>query len=592
MSLFAELKRRNVFRVALVYMVASWIVMQVADVGISLLGLPVTTGRLIFLLLAIGFPLVMLFSWAYEITPEGVKREKDIDRSNSVTHETAKKLDTAVIVLLVLGIGALALDRLVPEEATTSAELAASTETISDAAAAAPERSIAVLPFVNMSADEENEYFSDGLSEELLNLLAKIPDLKVAARTSAFRFKKSDADINEIAMQLNVAHVLEGSVRKSGDRIRITAQLINAANGYHLWSNTWDRTLIDVFAIQDEIAAAVVDALKVSLLGELPRTRVTNPEAYALYLQSKVSANRRTKEGFEEATALLTQALAIDPEYAEAWVQLSTYQTNMAGMRIVPPEEGFARAQASAERALIIDPKNARALSNLGWNAMYWEWDFAKAARLIAQARSLEHGNASILNAYAVLNNAFGRYESGVSLSREALNLDPLALSVLTNLSGSYYANNRFDEMAALIERMRELEPDSTVIPGMSGWLEQGRGNAEAALAHFTQARAAMGAWGRAIAHYDLGQDDLSDAAISELVELGGNSVIIATIYAYRDETDDAFEWLDRGFDEHDDWMVEIRMFKFFQRIYGDPRWDVMVEKVGMTDEVAESIGL
>lgn len=588
MSLLSELKRRNVFRVALLYMVASWVIMQVADVGISLLGLPVTTGRLVILLLAIGFPLVMVFSWAYEITPDGLKKEKDVIRDVSVTHETAKKLDTAVIVLLLIAIGGLALDRFLPGTAAVQPGVSADTSVPTGA----PDKSIAVLPFVNMSADKENEYFSDGLSEELLNLLAKIPELQVAARTSAFRFKESDADINEIGLQLNVAHVLEGSVRKSGDKIRITAQLINASNGYHLWSNTWDRTLIDVFAIQDEIAAAVVEAMKVSLLGELPTTRVTDPGAYALYLQSKAAANKRTSEGFNEATALMTQALAIDPDYAEGWVQLSVYQTNMTGMKMIPAEEGFARAAASAERALIIDPTNARALSGLGWNAMYWEWDFEKAARLITQARGLEPGNASILNAYAVLNYAFGRRESGISLYREALNLDPLAMSILSNLSGSYYGANRFDEMAALVERMRDLEPNSAVIPGMSGWLEQGRGNAETALAHFAEARADMGAWGRAVSHYDLGQDDLSDAALADLVEMGGYAVVVASIYAYRGENDKAFEWLDRGFEEHDDWMIEIRMFKYFDSLHSDPRWDAMVEKVGMTDEVARSIGL
>ena len=216
--------------------------MQVADVGISLLGLPVTTGRLVILLLAIGFPLVMLFSWAYEITPEGLKKEKEVDRTTSVTHETAKKLDTAVIVLLVLGIASLALDRLIPEAAMPSdtANNALAEQEVIDST---PEHSIAVLPFVNMSADEENEYFSDGLSEELLNLLARIPQLRVAARTSTFRFKGSDAGIDEIAVKLNVAHVLEGSVRKSGDEIRITAQLIKASDGFHLWSYTWDRTI-------------------------------------------------------------------------------------------------------------------------------------------------------------------------------------------------------------------------------------------------------------------------------------------------------------------------------------------------------------
>ena len=363
MSLFAELKRRNVFRVALLYLVASWLIIQVADVGISLLGLPLWTGRLVFLLLAIGFPLVMVFSWAYEITPDGLKKEKDVAYDESITHATARKLNTAVIVLLVFALGGMVADRLVPEQvAPVKSAVDLTTESGPDATS--PSRqSIAVLPFVNMSADQDNEYFSDGLSEELLNLLAKIPELKVAARTSAFSFKGTDASIPKIADELNVAHVLEGSVRKSGDEIRITAQLIKAADGYHLWSETWDRKLTDIFAIQDEIAAAVVGALKVTLLGEVPRARVTDPRAYEFFLRSKSAANLSTEEGLEQAALLLNDSLAIDPEYAEAWAELATVQINQTGQGFVVRDVGFERARISNERALQIEPNQARALS-------------------------------------------------------------------------------------------------------------------------------------------------------------------------------------------------------------------------------------
>ena len=305
MSFITELKRRNVIRVGLLYVVASWLIIQIADTGVSLLGLPLSAGRLVFLLLALGFPLVLLFSWVYELTPDGLKKESELDRGRSTSTTTTRRLDAAVIVLLLLALGGLIADRLVPDVSQPPS-------------AVVPARSIAVLPFTSISADEENEFFSEGLSEELLNLLARIPELRVAARTSAFSFRGTDADIEEIATKLNVAHVLEGSVRKSGSAIRITAQLINASNGYQLWSSSWDRNLTDVFAIQDEIAAAVVDALKVTILDEIPTVRVTDPEAYSLYLQSKPHADRSSKEGFEEATNLLLQALAIDPEFTAA----------------------------------------------------------------------------------------------------------------------------------------------------------------------------------------------------------------------------------------------------------------------------------
>jgi adenylate cyclase len=588
MSIFSELKRRNVFRVALLYLVASWLIMQVADVGISLLGLPISVGRLIILLLAIGFPLVVLFSWAYEITPEGLKKESEVERDESITAHTARKLNTAVIILMLLSLSALLADRFIPEVSEPGDRVVAT----APEEPATPHQSIAVLPFVNMSADQENEYFSDGLSEELLNLLAKIPELQVAARTSAFSFKGTDAGIEEIALKLRVAHVLEGSVRKSGDEIRITAQLIKASDGYHLWSNTWDRTLTDVFAIQDEIAAAVVDALKVTLLGEVPHARVTDPEAYSLYLQSKVAANRGGKARFEEAVALLTQALAIDPEYAEAWAELSVVQANQAGQTFVPAEEGFARSRASAERALKIDPQFARAMSTLGWTIMYWDWDFERAASLFAEARRLEPGSSSVLNASATFHAVFGKLDSAMSLYREALVRDPVSMSVLGNLVSAYANHDRIDDATLLNERMREIDPDAIWVKLNDGWLHWVRGDAEAALDGFTAVGGLNAAWGAALANYDLGNDADSDANIAAMVQAGGTPARVALIYAHRGEYDRVFEWLDRAYEEHDNELIEIRMFAGFRPIHDDPRWVALLEKIGISDAEAERLGL
>jgi len=588
MSLFSELKRRNVFRVALLYLVGSWLIMQVADVGISLLGLPLWTGRFVFLLVAIGFPLVMVFSWAYEITPDGLRKEKEVERDASITAVTARKLNTAVVVLLLLSLGGMVADRLIPEK----------TAAVESTVAAAPgvtgpsDQSIAVLPFVNMSADKENEYFSDGLSEELLNLLAKIPELQVAARTSTFSFKGADASIPEIALKLNVAHVLEGSVRKSGDKIRITAQLIKASDGYHLWSETWDRTLLDVFAIQDEIAAAVVDALKVSLLGEVPKTRVTDPRAYELYLKSGAAADLSTEEGFELAAVLLTDALAIDPEYSEAWAALSTVQTNQTGQGFIPRDVGFERARISSERALKIDPVHARAMSGLGWNAMYWDRDFDEAARLIRKARQLEPGNASVLNTYAVLTGVFGRREPMMSLYEDALERDPVAMAVLSNLAGAYMSNDRDADAEVIIDRMRAIEPDSAWVHLNQAWLHWWRGDAEAALDAFTELGGSIGRWASAFALYDLGRDDEVAAIIQEFIEDAGRPTQTAVLFAYIGETDMAFEWFDRAYEERDDWLIEIRMYSGLESLYDDPRWEKLLERIGISDADAERIDL
>jgi len=587
MSLFSELKRRNVFRVALLYLVASWLIIQVADVGVSLLGLPDWTGRLVFLLLLIGLPLVVVFSWAYEITPEGLKREKEVERDESITHETARKLNTAVIVLLLIAVGGMIADRLIPEESAAPGRTAAVTG--DDAPV---DKSIAVLPFVNMSADPENEYFSDGLSEELLNLLAKIPELKVAARTSAFSFKDADVGIAEIADALNVAHVLEGSVRKSGDEIRITAQLIKGSDGYHLWSHTWDRTLIDVFAIQDEIAAAVVNALKVTLLGELPHASVTDTRAYELYLQAKVFADMRTPESLERAALLLTEALDIDPDYAEAWIELSVVQTNQVGAGYIPAEEGYASARAASERTLEIDPDNPRALSNLGWIAMYWEWDFDTAARLITEAKRLAPGNASVLNAYAVLVGAFGKLDAMIANYEEALQRDPVSMSVMANLAGASLARDPLGRTLELVEQMRKVVPASVTADIFEGWAYQFGGEPQLALDAFERVDDIGALWGRTLSLYDLGRDAESDAAIAELEKLGGTPAMISVAYAHRGDNDKAFEWLERGLEAKSESMVELRMFAPMGNIHADPRWTEVLENVGISDADAERLGL
>src|SRR5207344_1253791 len=266
-SLFAELRRRNVFKAAAAYLALGWVVTQVTSTVAPLLHLPDWIGPVVVWIGVIGFPFVIMFSWIYELTPEGLKRESEVDRSASITHITSRRLDYITISLLVLAIGLFAFDRFVPRrveppaasrEAQTPAVPSVSTPSAASAAPAASDNSIAVLPFVNMSDEKSNEYFSDGISEELLNLLAKIPQLQVTARTSSFAFKGEKIGIAEVARQLHVAHVLEGSVRKSGNAVRITAQLINAATNTHLWSETYDRKLDDIFAIQDEIAADVV----------------------------------------------------------------------------------------------------------------------------------------------------------------------------------------------------------------------------------------------------------------------------------------------------------------------------------------------
>ena len=314
-----ELKRRNVFRVGVAYAVVSWLIIQIIETISEPLGLPDWTEAFFIVLVLAGLPLVLIFAWAFELTPEGLKKTREVDKEESVTSVTGRKLNYTIIAVLVIALGYSVWDRqgMVEQSEITAASQEDPDEVIRTSAA-----SIAVLPFVNMSADPEQEYFSDGISEELLNLLAKIPDLRVPARTSSFQFKGQNLDIADVAQQLNVKHVLEGSVRKADVRIRVTAQLIEAESGYHLWSDTYDRELTDIFQIQDEISAAIVEALSATLginAAAAPHVKAAaSPEAYNAFLLGQHLIKKRTKGDIEAAIPNFEKAIELDPEYAPA----------------------------------------------------------------------------------------------------------------------------------------------------------------------------------------------------------------------------------------------------------------------------------
>ena len=587
MNLLAELKRRNVFRVALLYLVAGWLILQVADVGISLLGLPLWTGRMVFLLLAIGLPLVLLFSWVYEVTPEGVKKESEVKRSSSITGDTGRRLDKAVIAVAIIALGMFAIDRFLPDGPVNERGTTSTSETET------PDKSIAVLPFTNLSDEDGDDYFVDGLADELLNLLVRIPDLKVAAKTSSFSFRDAGGDVIQIASRLRVTHVLEGSVRKSGDRLRISAQLISGENGYRVWSQSWDRTLTDVFEIQDEIARAVVSSLRITMATDMPTARVTDPEAYSLYLKAKVSSGLNTRDGFEEATRLLVRALAIDPEYPAAWNELANVQVNQAGQKILEPKEGFEQARRSAERALALDPGNGRALSALGWIAMYWDWDFAEATKLLGEARRQSPGNASVLNALATLVEKFDRPDEAEALFLESIERDPASVAPRANLAALLLNRNRVDEADVQIQAMDRLSPDSDWVPILRGWVALRRGDADGAQTEFKKIKGPYRDWGLAFAYYDLGDYGESDNALERTKsQAAPHPYQVASIYAYRGDVDAAFKWLDRAYDERDDWLPELRFFYVFDVLHEDPRWEELLKRIGVSDGDAESIGL
>ena len=445
-SFWGELKRRNVVRVALAYIIATWLLLQVADIVLNNIEAPDWVFQAILLLVVLGFPIALIFAWAYELTPEGIKKEKDVDRSESVTHITGRKLDFLIISVLVLALVYFAYDKFLLAPTGDEPAVTATTQPADPARSERSELSIAVLPFVNMSDDPGNEYFSDGISEELLNMLAQLPGLRVAARTSSFQFKGMNLDIAKIADTLNVAHILEGSVRKSGTKLRITAQLIKADDGFHLWSSSYNRELDDIFTVQEEIATAISDALKVTLAldsasGEnLSPTMIkaANTDAYDAYLRGRQLINRRGRIPLEEAVRHLEHSLRLDNNFAPA------------------------HAQLAIATALLSDVPDA-------YGDLTLEEVRKKAIPHLDRAEELEPNLAEVYAGRALLALDSKNLESTIEFAQKAVDLNP---SYADAMVWSYLAKNelgRYDEIEPAHEQI--LLRDPMTIIGRSNYV-------------------------------------------------------------------------------------------------------------------------
>ncbi|MEJ2535114.1 MAG: hypothetical protein P8008_06525 [Gammaproteobacteria bacterium] len=471
------------------YAIAAWIILQATDVIGEILDLPQWGGKLILLMLGVGFVISLFLAWAFELTPEGLKRESEVDRNASITRVTGRKLDRAIIVVLALALAWFAWDKFsggAPAPAPPESAAATATGPEAPSAEKAVDQSIAVLPFINMSADADNEYFSDGLSEELLNLLAQVEGLKVAARTSTFKFKGSDADIAEIGEKLNVATVLEGSVRKAGDQVRITAQLIKVDDGFHLWSENYDRRLDNIFEVQDEIASAIVDALKLPLLGENEAavgTRATaNFEAYDLFLLGRHHEQARNEAGFEKAIENYTEAVTLDPGYAPAWAGLARSWLLLADYGTAPMQKAEEEARRALERAMSIDPKLPDTLSAQADLYFY-------TGELSRQIETLERLVALDPDHVDGLSDLGGHLETdperGLELVRRAWELDPLSELTRIRLVAATAARSGRDEALALARDMLESDPANPGLYEVMANINRSSGHLDEAVAAY-----------------------------------------------------------------------------------------------------------
>jgi TolB-like protein len=570
-----------------VYGAVAFVVLQVADILQEGLNLPESFLPVATAVLLLGFPIAIVLAWAFESTPEGIKRTEDAapGELRAIMSAPASQRWPAGILALV-GVTALLAGVWYVGRQSAPPAAAADTEAV--------EASIAVLPFVNMSSDQEQEYFSDGISEELLNLLAKIPDLRVAARTSSFSFKGQNLEISEIADRLGVAHVLEGSVRKSGEQVRITAQLIRADDGFHMWSETWDRTLEDIFTIQDEIAADVTDQLKITLLGEAPKVEETDPEAYALMLQARHLNRQFTSEGLGQAEAFYTQALAIDSSYAPAWAGLARLYANQVGNGLLPPEEGTRLAKDASRRALEIDPDYAWGYAVRGGITDALENDLLGALRDYERAVQLDPNDMNVLTESMNLLRNLGRYDESVAIGEYALARDPINAGVHGRLAISFFTAGRLDESIASMRTSLRLSPGRIAGHYWIGLALFMKGDAEAALASFAQEEAdpEYRVKGMALASYELGRLDEFEASFAELRERWGERwpSEIAHVYAWVGDADAAFEWLDRSVAQNEDGLNQQFDNPLYRNLHGDPRWDDFLERTGTSPEQLAAI--
>ena len=588
MTIFNELKRRNVFRVGAAYIVAAWLTIQVVETILPVFGFSDGAIRVVVIVFAVGFIPALIFAWAFELTAEGLKRDHEVDRSQSITPQTGKKLDRIIMVVLALALGYFAFDKFVLSE---SREETAREEGRSEALVESyGDTSIAVLAFDNMSNDPDNEYFSDGITEEILNLLARIPQLRVVSRSSAFAFKGKEIHIPDVAVKLNVAHVLEGSVRKFGGQVRITAQLIEARSDTHLWSETYDRSLENIFEVQDDIAAKVAAAMKLALVDGPPTAVATDSEAHEYFLQGTHFYHKRTEADYEKAIEYSKKALEKASDYAPAWRLLGSTYVIQANTGFRPYDEGYALGREASDEALRIDPNSAILLR--AWIAFSYERDYADAASHYRRALELWPNSVSALNNSAALASVTGRVRKAIDLYRRATKVDPANSIPYANLVQSYIALGELENAEFAAKKALELNPQVYGAPSYLAIVSLLRGEPEVALERASMIKLEMlDSMVRAIAHYELGNSDESNRILEAFIKQHADryAYYIAMVYAWQDDRDSAFQWLNRAIGEGQDLDI-LKTDALFKNLHSDPRWEEALMRVGLADSQLSTI--
>jgi TolB-like protein/tetratricopeptide (TPR) repeat protein len=587
-SFFSELQRRHVYKVGAMYGVAGWLLVQIATQVFPFFDISNAAVRWVVIAVVAGFVPALVLAWLFDLTPQGIVRTGELP----VTGETPvaaverrgmeRKLNILLGGLLVLALAYVGLEHSV---------LRRDAMPVAATSATAAEKSIAVLPLVNGSGDSANEYFSDGLTEEMIAILGKIPDLKLIGRGSSFHFKNSSEDSKAIGEKLGVANLLEGSVQKQGERVRIVAELINAADGRTLWSETYDRELKDVFAVQTEIATAVAEQLKLKLLGgsaaldALSSTR--NLDAQNAMLQGDFYFQKFSEAGMRQAIAAYQEAVRLDPRYALAYVKLALAWRQLAASWLGGAEGIQANAQAhqAAQTALTLAPDLGRAHEALGWVLLTADFDTPRAAQEFQRALELSPGDPEVIQALAYMQAVEGRLPQAEATGRAALASDPLALPPYLNLARILIAMGRYDEADVYLRKALELQPGAARTHAYLTVIDARRGDARSALEHAGQEP--PGFWrdyALALAQ-QLQGDAAADAALQKFI--AGNDkngpFQVATVYGLRKDPDRMFQWLDRAYEERDPGLPQLTVMPFIRDYRTDPRFAALCARLKIT---------
>src|SRR5262245_19456939 len=604
-NFFAELKRRNVYKVAVAYLVASWLLIQIATQVFPFFEIPNWAVRLVILILILGFPAALIFSWAFEITPEGIKRESEIASGKSITRKTGRKLVGLTVVLAVIAASLLVFQLVRPK---AEPEKSVATQPSGEAKTQISPNSVAVLAFDNLSDDKGSEYFSDGISEELLTVLQKIPGLHVAARTSSFSFKSKNATAKEIGEKLGVAHLVEGSVRKAGDVVRIAARLTQANTGEEQWSENYTRNLKDVFAVQTELAQTIVEQLRGQLTGgaanpttkaqiqaevrEAEKGGTKNVEAHEAYLQGRFYTDRNSERSVAEALLAYQRAVELDPNFALAWAGLAEAHAWECLYSGELDRTNFARhlanARDAAGRALALEPTLPEALAVRAKIQLSFDFDWKGAAETLRTALALAPTNAALLVSAGNLALANGDPERATVLFRQAVTLDPVNPEARVNLAFNVAVTQHFAEARAEFPRIVEVNPAAP-------WAHAGLGLAYLLEGRFeqavTEAQQDAAEWAKLVvvgpARWSQKRISESDAALAKLEAAFADTAAyqIAEVHAYRGEKDQAFEWLERARHQRDSGLLRTKTDPLLVNLREDSRWQTFLQAMGLADD-------